>query len=164
MEINQNKFDWPLLGCLVALICIGCTLVYTATVNEAGQYWQKQIIYFVLGFLAIAVLYITPGKIFQLMAYPAYFLSLIPLVYVSFLTSGGVERWIRLPGGLKLQPSEFAKLALLLALANYLSMHKVTLRNIKSLFPIGLMFIVPFLLVLKQPDLSTALVFSVTVF
>jgi len=160
MDANK-KNDWFLFLILTILLVIGELLVYSATANEPGKEWQKQIIFIVMGFLVICGLYILPSKMFYFLAYPLYGLSLLLLLYVSFLKSGDVERWISLPGGLKFQPSEFAKLALLLALARFLALKTINLKDIKSLVVPALLVALPFILVLKQPDLSTALVFGV---
>ncbi|MFC1585655.1 rod shape-determining protein RodA [Fibrobacterota bacterium] len=161
VEVNSRKIDWFLLLSLFCLLSVGGMLVYSATVDEPGREWQKQIVYIVFGCIAICGIYLIPGKIFYVFAYYFYFFSLIPLFYVSFVKAGDVERWIQLPAGFKFQPSELAKLALLLALARYLTFHTVSLRNIKSLVIPGFLVAIPFLFVLKQPDLSTALVFGV---
>ncbi len=163
MEAGHNKIDWFMLGALLLLMVVGNLLVYTATIGEPGMYWQKQMIYFILGALLISMMYFIPSKFFQIMAYPFYGLSLLPLLYVTLMKADSVERWIPMPGGFKFQPSEFAKFSLLLALSHYLSSHKVSINNFKSLIPVGAFMAFPFVLVLKQPDLSTALVFSVMV-
>ena len=69
------------------------------------------------------------------------------------------RRALGLLGGVKLQPSEFAKIGLLLALARYLSEKEVSLSKITSFIMPIILIGVPFLLVLKQPDLGTAGVF-----
>jgi rod shape determining protein RodA len=161
VETNSKRIDWFLVLILFCLMSIGVLLIYTATVGDVGKEWQKQITFIVMGLIVVCGIYLIPTKTFYIVAYPFYFLSLLSLFYVAFLKTGDVERWIQLPGGFKLQPSEFAKMALLLVLARYLSINSVSLRNLKSLVVPFLIFIVPFVLVLKQPDLSTALVFGV---
>ncbi|MBF0431698.1 MAG: rod shape-determining protein RodA [Fibrobacteria bacterium] len=157
----MKRIDWFLLGSLFGLIVIGILLVYSATVDEAAKQWQRQILFFSLGGIAVCGITLLPSKVFYIAAYPLYTLSLLLLAYVALFKSGDVERWIALPGGFKLQPSEFAKIALLLTLARFLSLKRTSLSNMKTLIVPFLLFFVPFLLVLKQPDLSTALVFGV---
>jgi rod shape determining protein RodA len=158
---KEYTIDAWMLGGLAILLCSGCILIYTATFEESVKYWQKQIVFVSLGIFVSAFIYLLPHKFFAMIAYPIYFLGLIPLIYVSMSQSGNVERWISLPGGLKYQPSETMKIVLMLALARYLSEHPVTMRHIKTLVMPFLMFLVPFLIVLQQPDLSTALVLAV---
>ena len=159
------KFDWFFIGVTIALMTCGVSLVYSATVNEEivvyDSLWFRQIIYFVSG-IAIAV-----GLIFvkidwlKRAAVPSYVIALVLLVFVLFFAGDvkGAGRWIDLKI-IKLQPSEFAKIAYLIIISYWLSKHPVSLFKLKSFaVPLGL-FIVPFALVLKQPDLSTALVFT----
>ena len=92
---------------------------------------------------------------------PLYIVSLVLLCIVLSSVGDvtkGAGRWIDL-GFFKLQPSEFAKIAYLLTISYWLSNHPVSLHKIKTFAVPFLLFIVPFALVLKQPDLSTALVF-----
>ena len=159
------KFDWFFIGLTLALMTCGVLLVYSATMNEEivfyDTHWFRQIIYFLSG-IAIAV-----GLIFvkidwlKRAAVPSYVIALVLLVFVLFFAGDvkGAGRWIDLKV-IKLQPSEFAKIAYLITISYWLSKHPVSLHNLKTFaVPLGL-FIVPFALVLKQPDLSTALVFT----
>ena len=96
-------------------------------------------------------------------AYIIYGFSLFMLVYVLVLGHeiAGTHRWISL-GFIRFQPSEFAKLALIVALAKHFSTKNITSAGltIKDLVKPALLLIVPFLLVAKEPDLGTALVFA----
>ncbi len=159
------KFDWLFIGVTITLMICGVSLVYSATVNEElvfyETHWFRQIIFFVTG-IAIAV-----GLVFvkidwlKRAAVPSYVFALVMLVFVLFFAGDvkGAGRWIDLKV-IKLQPSEFAKIAYLITISYWLSKHPVSLFKLKTFaVPLGL-FIVPFALVLKQPDLSTALVFT----
>jgi len=83
------------------------------------------------------------------------------VLFVGGESSHGAGRWIGM-GLFNIQPSEFAKIGYLLVLSRYLSNTSVSLERPFSFVIPGLLFVVPFLLVLKQPNLSTALVFSAT--
>ena len=159
------KFDWFFIGVTLTLMTIGVFLVYSATFNEEmvfyDTHWFRQIIYFFTG-VAIAV-----GLVFvkidwlKRAAVPSYVIALLLLLFVLVFAGDvkGAGRWIDLKV-IKLQPSEFAKIAYLITISYWLSKHPVSLHDLKSFaVPLGL-FIVPFGLVLKQPDLSTALVFT----
>ncbi len=112
-----------------------------------------------LGTLVLLAIYFMPAKFWYAAAYPLYFMSLVPLLYIILFKADSVERWIALPGGFNLQPSELTKVGLLLAMARLLAFKPVSLSRPKSLIAPFVMFLVPFLLVLKQPNLSTALSF-----
>ena len=163
------KFDWFFIGVTLSLMTCGVFLVYSATVSEEiaiyDSHWFRQIIYFLTG-VAIAV-----GLVFvkidwlKRAAVPSYVIALFLLVFVLFFAGDvkGAGRWIDLKV-IKLQPSEFAKIAYLITISYWLSKHPVSLFELKTFaVPLGL-FIVPFALVLKQPDLSTALVFTAVTF
>ena len=159
------KVDWLFLGITLALMVSGVSLVYSATASDEIAFyealWFKQIIYFVGGcVLAAGIVFIKIDWLKRLTA-PLYVISLILLFVVLFVAGDvvkGAGRWIAL-GIFKLQPSEFAKIAYLLTISYWLSKHPVSLFNIKTFVMPFVLFIVPFALVLKQPDLSTALVF-----
>ena len=159
------KADWLFLGITLALMVCGVCLVYSATANVEcvfyESFWFKQIIYFFCGSLIAAGIVFLKLDWLKQMAAPMYVVSLallcVVLSSVGDVTKGA-GRWIDL-GLFKLQPSEFAKIAYLLTISYWLSKHPVSLFKVKSFVVPFLLFIVPFGLVLKQPDLSTALVF-----
>jgi len=159
------KVDWFFLFLTLCLMVCGVLLVYSATNNEKvvfyETFWFRQIIYFVCGSAIAAGIVFLRLDWLKRMVVPMYVASLILLVVVLFFAGDvvkGAGRWIDF-GIFKLQPSEFAKIAYLLTISYWLSRHPVSLFKLKSFVVPMLLFIVPFALVLKQPDLSTALVF-----
>ena len=162
---HSIKFDWMFIALTLALMCVGVALVYSATVNEEvttfDSFWFKQIVYFIFGSVFAGALIFVRIDWLKRAAFPLYAVALILLVVVLFFAGDvvkGAGRWIDL-GIFKLQPSEFAKIAYLLTFSYWLSKHPVSLFKMKSFVVPFFLFIVPFALVLKQPDLSTALVF-----
>lgn len=161
---SKGQFDWPIFMAAAALWVFGIFLVYSATyIHESGPLaglFKQQIVWVLMALLVIVVVMSIPGRMLFGLSYVIYGLSLVLLVVAVFtgVAAKGAERWISL-GGFKLQPSEFAKLGLLLALARYLSEKTVSLDRISSFILPGLLIGVPFALVLKQPDLGTAMVF-----
>lgn len=164
------KVDWLFLGITLALMVCGVCLVYSATSNTETvfyeSFWFKQIIYFSCGCLIAAGIVFLKLDWLKRMTVPLYVVSLL-LLCVVLSSAGdvtkGAGRWIDL-GLFKLQPSEFAKISYLLTISFWLSRHPVSLFKIKSFVVPFLLFIVPFGLVLRQPDLSTALVFIAVTF
>ena len=159
------KVDWLFLAVTIALMVCGVSLVYSATANSEGvlyeSFWFKQIIYFACGSLIAAGIVFLKIDWLKRISAPLYILSLVLLCVVLSSVGDvtkGAGRWIDL-GIFKLQPSEFAKIAYLLTISYWLSNHPVSLYKVKTFVVPFLLFIVPFALVLKQPDLSTALVF-----
>jgi len=165
---RKRRLDFPLFLSALALWVIGIFLVYSATyIHETGPLaglYKQQIIWVVMALLIVVLIVSIPARIIFRGAYLVYGLSLVLLLMVIATSAGvttmGAERWIMV-AGFKIQPSEFAKVGLLLALARYLSEKPVALHNLQTFIVPVLLILVPFALVLKQPDLGTALVFCV---
>jgi rod shape determining protein RodA len=165
---RKRSLDFPLFLTALALWVIGIFLVYSATyIHESGPLagiYRQQIIWVVMALLIVVLIISIPARYIAKGAYILYGLSLCLLVLAiasgSGVTAKGAERWVMI-GGFKIQPSEFAKVGLLLALAKRLSERPVSLSNLPTLITPTLLILVPFALVLKQPDLGTAMVFCV---
>lgn len=134
-------------------------------VERVGPTTIKQIAYFLSGIVLLGItLSIGYDRIGQF-AYVAYGIVLVLLVVLlvdrwvdlPFVSvRNNVRRWITLPGGVTLQPSEFMKVALLLTLARYLQ-YRQTHRTLLGLIPPFILTLVPMVLILRQPDLGTLL-------
>ncbi len=155
--------SWPLVALVTLLGVIGYGLLYSAAGGShtpwAIRHGARLAAMLVLA-LAIAVTDIR--QLFRA-AYPAYaiVLALLVAVEVAGEISKGAQRWIDL-GIVQLQPSELMKLALVLALARYF--HATYLEEVRRplvLLPPVLMILLPVALVLKQPDLGTAVMLGV---
>lgn len=166
MKELQKKGGFDIALALSALVLwgVGLLLVYSATyIHESGplvNLYKQQFIWLLMAFMVIMAIVSIPGRYFYGFAYVLYGLSLLILLLalVVGVSVKGAERWIMI-AGIKVQPSEFAKIGLLLALARYFSEKSVSLSKISSFIVPSLLIGVPFLLVLKQPDLGTAGVF-----
>ncbi|MDD5674546.1 MAG: rod shape-determining protein RodA [Chitinivibrionales bacterium] len=161
---KKDPFDFPLFFISIGLWIFGIFLVYSAThLHESGPLAglaNKQVIWVIMGVVIILAVVAIPPKLFYSFSYLFYGGSLLLLVAALGMgvVSKGAGRWINL-AGFQLQPSEFAKIGLLLALARYFAHKEVTFSRISSFIVPVLLIGVPFLLVLKQPDLGSALVF-----
>lgn len=166
---RNDRLDRVQLIALVGLMLIGTAFVYSATmVNplEATKHWYAQtwfhqVIWYVLGMGAGAALCVVDYHSLARWSLVAYWAMIVCLVAVLIPHIGsmrfGARRWIDL-GFFQFQPSEFAKLAFILATANFLSRPQDELRQLQIFAKgIGLM-VLPFLLILKEPDLGSALV------
>jgi rod shape determining protein RodA len=162
---KQTGFSFSLFFTAIALWIAGILLIYSAThIHESGALagvHRSQIIWTLMGVVIILGIVSIPARFYYSFAYVLYGISLLLLVAVIFtgVVSKGAGRWIGF-GGIRLQPSEFAKIGLLFALARYLSKNEVSLFRITSFIAPMLLILVPFVLVIKQPDLGTALVFG----
>lgn len=155
-----RNFDVGLVIAVVLLITFGLTAIYSATyVGEKQTEFTKQLLWAVLGLVVLTAVVVTPLKSYYKNAYLLYGLSVILLVVVLFVGKGaGTRRWIAL-GPAWIQPAEFAKIGTLLALSRYLSNEHRKLDNLRELTVAFAIAFVPLALVMKQPDLGSALVF-----
>jgi rod shape determining protein RodA len=161
---NWNNFDWWLLAIPVIIVAFSCMMLYeishwAANVPASDPY--KQAVYFAIGLVFFYFFVSLDYKSLRVFIWPAYILVIAGLVFVSLRGYGsyGATRWINL-GFIQLQPSEPAKLVVVLALASFFSSreHKI---DLLSTF-LGSMVIagVPALLVLRQPDFGSAMVLA----
>lgn len=152
----KGRFDSVLFGLVVLLGAISVALLFSIrTAQGEADYWKKQLVWQGIGLVAMVGVTIVPRRFWYQAAYPLYAIMMIPLLFTS-VAAKGAERWFAL-GGFHFQPSEFAKLGVLLALARLFSNRRVGLSNLKPLMLPFVVFAIPFLLILKQPNLSTAL-------
>ncbi|MDG5815026.1 rod shape-determining protein RodA [Chitinispirillales bacterium ANBcel5] len=162
---KKGGFDFSLFGAAVLLWVIGIFIIYSATsIHESGRLvgiYKNQIIWVSMAILIVLAIVSIPGRYILTFSYPTYIFSLVLLVMVLMVSSEvkGAGRWISLGGGFNFQPSEFAKVGLLLALSKYLSENTVSLYKISTFIIPGILISVPFVLVMAQPDLGTAMVF-----
>ncbi len=164
---RQPRIDRVLLAGLIGLMVLGALFVYSATmVNESArlapwynQSWFRQIVWYLLGTGAAVALCCVNYQTLARWAMIAYWGAVLLLVLVLFFGTVryGARRWFDL-GVFSLQPSEFAKLAFILAQAHFLSRPVEELRVLLTFWKaLGLMAL-PFLLIIKEPDLGSALV------
>jgi rod shape determining protein RodA len=162
-----RDFDWTLLGFVALISVIGVVQIYSASSNTkfAGVH-VKQMYWLAAGIaLMFLVSLIDYHKLLENVHWP-YLALLAALIAVPLMgvMALGARRWLRLPGLGLFQPSEWMKLVLILALAQYISslnQRDVTWPEIfKAMAIVGL----PWLLVLKQPDLGTSLTYLPALF
>lgn len=158
------NIDLFLLSSVLILSLLGFFAIYNiCTGPEAGfkaTYPYRQLVWFALGIAVFWLFTLLPPPALTRYAYVVYGVSILLLAVVAVLgkTALGAQRWLAL-GPFKLQPSEFAKIALILALARYFEDHKDRLsENWKAFLPPLVLTLVPVLLILRQPDLGTAII------
>ncbi len=160
-----KRFDWVLFGAMVLLIGIGIVAIYSATYTSDSPLlrlnYQRQMIWAAIGFVLFLLAVAIPYKYYMAFAYVLYGLSILLLLGVLVMgkMGGGAARWIMV-GGIKFQPSEWAKLLTIFALARYLSDHTNVIRKNRTLFTALVIGLVPMFLIFEEPDLGTSLVFA----
>ncbi|MGC8669471.1 MAG: rod shape-determining protein RodA [Chthonomonadales bacterium] len=151
--------DWWLVLVAMGIAGMGLLAVTSATHTSAGHQYQKQALWLLLGLGGMAAAAsVDCGRILRL-ARPLYVTNLILLALVFGLGHGakGAQRWIAL-GSFQFQPSEFAKVCLILCLAAYLAARAEHLNKLSTLLGSLAYLGIPMLLIFKQPDLGTSLV------
>ena len=151
--------NWPIILLLCAAGAIGIIMLTSIAGNSWDPWASAQLKRFYVGFALMIIIAMVPIWFWKSMSVLAYITSLALLVLVEFFgsTGMGAQRWLNL-GFITLQPSEMAKITLIMVLAFYydwLSDQRVS--KIQWIIaPLALIFL-PFFLVLQQPDLGTAL-------
>jgi len=162
---SLGNLDIIILTLVILLLAVGIVSVYSATYDPeavGNAFFKKQLTVALIGFSLLLVTAFLPFKFIQRISYPLYGLSIFLLLLVPILgTKGfGAERWLTL-GPVKLQPSELAKLATVLAVARFLSNPEDNINRWKHFFITLGIILLPFVLIARQPDLGTSLVFLV---
>jgi cell division protein FtsW len=165
--------------CLLALICIGILMVYSASVSTSYLYYgtpyyvfQRELLWVVLGVVALIVTSQLDYRRLEAVALPL--LGCVVMLLAAVLAphighiSHGARRWFSLGAGITLEPSELVKLALVIYLAAWLSAKGALVKDFRATFiPFSILVGLIFALIIKQPDLGTATVvaiISMTVF
>jgi rod shape determining protein RodA len=157
---SLRQFDIPLLLAVLALIGMGLAILYSATHAWAPGLFQRQLVWLGFGLLGMGVLTVLEPLVWMRRSRWLYGLNLLMLLLVELMGAErkGAQRWLELPGGFQVQPSEFAKLLLILTLASLLTQMGPSIRTPRGFLMSLLHTALPALLVFLQPDLGTAIV------
>lgn len=154
-----SRFSVALFIPMCLVLAISIVVLYSA----GGGAWQpfalSQLVKILLGFVVFFFAAFSNIKTWIKSAYMIYAIALIMIILVTFVghTGMGAQRWLNL-GIIHIQPSEFIKIALVLALARYFAwMNSIELSQLKNYIVPVLMLLIPFGLIVAQPDLGTAL-------
>ena len=162
-------FDWTLLGIVIIIASVGILNLYSISSNgeTAGTaFYLKQFSWFLIGLILMIAIAFVEYRYYFDFAYPIHAVALFFLVAVMAfgMITSGAQRWIRI-GSLSFQPSEFVKISLIIALAKFFEKPPnrggFTLKDLPVPF---LFLVVPLGLILKQPDLGTAIILFLILF
>jgi len=160
--ISFRDFDWVLLVFVIIICGLGVMEIHSATLHTkfAGAHIRQ--VYWILG--GIGCMFAMSLVSYQMLLERIHWFYIVALAsLISVLLFGpkylGARRWIKMPGGAHFQPSEWVKLILILAVAKYFAdLHDREL-SWRDVIKAGAMAGVPMLMVLRQPDLGTALTY-----
>ena len=172
---GKGRFDYLLLIVVLALVGIGIVMVYSTSAILAGERFQdpyyflkRQALYAGIGFCLMILMLFFPYQTLNRFAYPLLILSILALIAVLIpgigVRAGGSMRWLRI-FSFTIQPSELAKLGLVIFLAYFLTKKEEKIRSFSFGFlPTILISGLVIALVLKEPDFGTAFFLMVMVF
>lgn len=156
--------NWAIVILIISISTVGFLMLYSVAGGSFKPWAEPQIKRFLLSLGMMFLIAMVPIWFWRNMSFLAYFIALVLLILVGFIGSKGMgaQRWIDL-GIMKLQPSELAKVAIVMVLAAYYDMlpAQKTSRPLWVLLPVTII-LVPTFMVLQQPDLGTSLLLLMT--
>jgi len=166
LSTKITELDWRLVALLCVIGCVGAAMLYSIAGGEWQPWAADHLIRFGIMVVVMLGLAMIHPKWWFLGAYPLYGLVVFLLLLIDFTplgyVAGGARNWLDL-GVTRIQPAEFVKLGLVLALARWYHSHTAQEArwSWKLIVPAGLIGI-PFILVAKQPDLGSAMIIGLT--
>jgi rod shape determining protein RodA len=160
-----KRIDFVLICAMLGLLIMGLLALYSS--SYTGQesttqtnHFLKQLGWIVIGMISVIIVYFIPHRWIYSSAYIFYGISLFFLFLIFFIGKVGLgaERWLQM-GPFSFQPSELAKVASVLAVARYISNEETDLNNPKYFLIAGSFLVIPFAMIIRQPDLGTSMVF-----
>jgi rod shape determining protein RodA len=162
------SIDWPLVATALLLSMYGIAIVYSAGQTDIPTYvarvWRMQLVWLGLGIAGAWAISRMTLRMLEWIAVPLYAGTILVLFYLLFFgrgagTAAGTKSWLVL-GGVQLgQPSELAKITVVLLLGKLLAGSKTPPKSLVDLWKPALVVGVPWVLIIGQPDLGTAIVF-----
>ncbi len=160
LRLLTTRVAWPIVITIAFLSAASLRALALSSPERA----DRQQIHILVGTLTLLLALIPNFQAIGRVAYAIFGIVLVMLIAVLFAPAVAyTHRWFVLPGGVQLQPSEFAKLAFILAIAWWLR-HRKNLREMEGLAIPFLLALIPFGLVLVEPDLGTALLFPLILY
>jgi rod shape determining protein RodA len=153
-----RNFDWVLLGTALLLIVYGIAMISSATrgTEDLADYWRRQALFAASGLILLLAVAAFDYRFYENLHIPLYVLTIALLVIVFAIgeITQGVQRWI---GANAIQPSELAKIIVIIGLAKLLADHDGEMTQLRNLLLSLGYILLPMALIYLQPDLSTAL-------
>lgn len=175
MQRETNIFktiDWWTIAMYLTLAFLGWINIFAAVYNEEHNYivdftqqYGKQIIWILSSIVIALIILFTDSKYFHFFSYPIYIIILLLTFLVLFFGKeiNAQKAWFEI-GWIRIQPSEFMKFAVALALSKFMSEHYFKIHRLKNLLIISVLMFLPMLIVFMQKDTGTALVFASFIF
>lgn len=152
-------YNWALTLLIIAANSVGFLMLFSVADGDINRWARPQMVRFALGLTLMTIMAFIPISTYRSLSLFAYIFALALLVVVEFFgdVGKGAQRWIDL-GFMRLQPSELMKISLVMILALYYSwLDKRKVSKLRWVFPPLILTFIPMALVLRQPDLGTAM-------
>jgi rod shape determining protein RodA len=161
------KVPWGVMFSTFAICALGIWNLASAARPPAAAVWSAQSIYVLLGISTVTAIALVDYRLIQRMAVPVYVLNIVALIALRFFghKAKGAESWF-IVGPVRVQPAEFMKIGIILMLAKFYHEDQAHQGpySLLRLWKPTLIVLVPFVLVLVQPDLGTALMIFLSSF
>lgn len=158
----SDKFDFGLFIPALLLMLIGFAAIYSATLSHptAAGNFEKQVMWGFISMIVFFVIYFIPTNSFKMVSLPVYLTSILLLIAVVTIgkTVSGQKSWLMI-GPIGFQPSELAKLGVIMALATFLSKKSTDIESFKDIVIALMIGLLPVMLVLLEPDLGSSIIF-----
>lgn len=173
MAARIRELDKPLLAVTLLLAAFGLATLYSAGQTDVPSFvttiWLKQLIWLGVALVAVILVFRVSPRLLEWATPYVYVVAVVVLLFtLAFGTGGGTaassKSWITIAGHRMGQPSELAKLAVVMMLARWLAERRAAPATLRELVPPCLIAGVPFLLIVAQPDLGSALVLVAILF
>lgn len=159
-----REVDWVLIGLVLLNSLVGVMFIYSSTHFVPGAYYLKQILWIGAGLAALFLIALIDYKF--LVSFSPYFYALIVVLLAGLLIFArliaGTKSWIAV-GSFRFQPSELAKIVMILLFARVFAGYKSAYLTTRITALAVLLAGIPFILIVLQPDLGTAMTFSAVV-
>ena len=157
LNYNLKKYNWRLVLLVILSTSFGLMVIESA----ANGYARKQLLGMFVGFIAMIIVSFIDYQFILKFQWAIYITAVVMLVAVLIfgVEVNGAKRWFSLGSFGTIQPSEFAKIMMILVLTHLIMDHREQISRIKTLIYVGVVYLIPVYLVYREPNMSTTLVF-----
>lgn len=163
----SDKFDFGIFIPAFLLMLIGFVAIFSATISHptASGNFERQFFWGIISVIVFFIIYSIPITSFRIMSIPTYTISIIFLLAVITVgrTIAGQKSWL-IFGPIGFQPSELAKLGMIMAMSAFLSKKNTDIESFKDIVLALAIGFIPVALILLEPDLGTSIIFAGIIF
>ena len=163
-----KNVEWGILICSIVLLCIGLVALFSATQEQGYEEFNKQILWAVISIPIMLIIIFVDYNLIAKISPVLYGLVILALIVVLFTEPiNGASSWFKITETITIQPSEFAKVILIIFLSYIMvKLQKDDRKEINKIWKLGLILLiagVPMALIILQPDFGTVMAFIVAV-